>query len=228
MDFHFHIGPLDGLLEKVFAHVEQAEYDICVLGGDYCFWHRTDDDAIERMKRLAAVLLGKSDVYGLLGNHDRYVMAEVLDQAGVRMLVNDNVTIEKAGDTLTLIGVDDHHYFYGDDFDEAMVGVDQKAFKLLLCHSPEQYIKAAQRGIDVYLCGHTHGGQICLPNGFAPVNSASVPRKMLKGPWQYQAMVGYTSRGVGATGLPLRFYCPSEISLITLRIQDKRVYNDEC
>lgn len=212
-----HIDPLDGLLEKVLSLIEGLEYDICVLGGDYCFNHVMDDRASERMERLASILVERSDVYGLLGNHDRYAMAEILDRIGVRMLLNENVRLEKNGDMMTLLGVDDHHYFNAADFDEAMTGVGWDAFKLLLCHSPELYKQAGQAGVDLYLCGHTHGGQVCLPNGYAPVTCSSVPQRIVKGSWQYRTMTGYTCRGAGASGVPVRFNCPGEISLITLK-----------
>lgn len=63
------------------------------------------------------------------------------------------------------------------------------------------------------LSGHTHGGQICLPGGFALIKLAKVPRKMLAGAWQYEGLQGYTSRGTGSCGVAARFFCPPEITI---------------
>jgi predicted MPP superfamily phosphohydrolase len=87
----------------------------------------------------------------------------------------------------------------------------------MICHSPEQYPKVESAGFDLYLTGHTHGGQVCLPGGHILVKGASVPRKILKGKWRYHSMTGYTSRGVGSTSLPVRFFCPPEMTFITLK-----------
>jgi hypothetical protein len=67
------------------------------------------------------------------------------------------------------------------------------------------------------LCGHTHGGQLCLPGGFAVVRNAPVAAKFLAGAWTEAGMPGYTSRGTGASTVPARLFCPPEITLHTLR-----------
>ena len=214
-----HIDPLDGLCEKLCDLVQTLDYDICVLGGDYCFHHVFSATAAERMKQLASVLTARSDVYAILGNHDQYPMAEVLDEAGVRMLINEHLVLERGGDELALIGVDDHHYYGADDLEGAMDGIDAELFKILLCHSPEMLKKGAAAGADFYIAGHTHAGQVCLPNGFAPVTCCSVPRRYIRGLWHYENMKGYTSRGAGASGVAVRFNCPPEVALLTLKSQ---------
>ncbi|MHC5083689.1 MAG: metallophosphoesterase [Planctomycetota bacterium] len=214
-----HIDPLDGLCEKLCDLVQTLEYDICVLGGDYCFQHTFSDVAARRMKQLAAVLTARSDVYAILGNHDQYSMAQVLDESNVRVLINEHVILNRDGESLALIGIDDHHYYGADDLAAAMNGLDADAFKVLLCHSPEMLKKGAKAGADFYIAGHTHAGQVCLPNGFAPVTCCSVPRRFIKGSWQYKNMKGYTSRGAGASGVAVRFNCPPEIALLTLKHQ---------
>jgi predicted MPP superfamily phosphohydrolase len=212
-----HVDPLDGLVEHIARLTETVDYDVCVLGGDYCFDHEMTDEAVARMQVLTGALVGRSAVYAILGNHDPYAMGQVLEDAGVRVLVNEHVRLDRNGQSLWLIGVDDAHYYGADDLDAAMVGVPDEAFKILLFHTPEGYSKGAAAGVDLYLAGHTHGGQVCLPNGFAPVTCASIPRRMIKGLWEHDGMTGYTSRGAGASGLPVRFNCPGEVALLTLK-----------
>ncbi len=213
----FHIEELHGLTESILEKIDGLDYDVCVLGGDYCFAHGTPDEAVTRITKIVSALQAKTAVYAILGNHDFYSIAEVLDGLGVRVLLNENCTLEKDGHSIHLIGVEDCHCYKADDLDEAMAGLNGDGFKVLLSHSPEFQKKVRHSDIDLFICGHTHGGQICLPNGTPVVTGASVPRHCIKGRWQHKSMTGYTSRGAGASGVPVRFNCPGELTLLTLR-----------
>ena len=90
-------------------------------------------------------------------------------------------------------------------------------FSILLSHTPEIYDRAAGAGFDLMLSGHTHGGQLCLPGGIPIRLEAKLPRSMAAGLWRHGEMVGYTTRGVGTSLLPVRLNCPPEITLHALR-----------
>jgi len=213
-----HVDGIDILAEKIISTIDKIDYDFCILGGDYSFGHKQQgESAHPKMRLLAAELTRKSRVFGVLGNHDMYSMAKVLGECGVEMLINEGVRLEKHGDEIYLAGLDDCHYYGADNITLADSQADREAFKIVVCHSPERYKEAAEAGYRLYLAGHTHGGQICLPGGLAVVTNATVPREMLKGKWRCQKMIGYTSRGVGSSGIAVRFSCPPEITLITLR-----------
>ncbi len=115
------------------------------------------------------------------------------------------------------MGVDDPHYYETDNLEKAMTGVSDDTFSILLAHSPEITRQAAYAGVDVYLCGHTHGGQICLPGGQPLIANSRCPHNQCKGAWKYDTMQGYTSRGVGTSSVDVRFNCPPEITIHTLR-----------
>lgn len=213
-----HIDEIDGLEDKILTIAEGLEYDFCVLGGDYNFAYRQENGlAYLQMELLAEKLLQRSRVFGILGNHDRFRMARHLQQIGVEMLVNENICLEKDGAEIYICGIDDCHYYGADDIKLAAEGITNGHFKIMLSHSPEKYIEAGRAGFSFFLAGHTHGGQVCLPGGTAIVTCATVPRKILKGKWRYNGMSGYTSRGAGASGIAVRFFCPPEITLITLK-----------
>ena len=96
-------------------------------------------------------------------------------------------------------------------------GIPDESVSLLLAHSPEIYRHAAYVGFDVMMCGHTHGGQICLPGGIALTFNSSAPRFTGVGAWSYALMQGYTSAGTGSSVVPARFNCPPEVTLHHLR-----------
>jgi len=212
-----HVDGVDGLAEIVTERAAALPADLCVMTGDYRFEMEGPCDAVySRMATLLSGVRAHHGVLAILGNHDESYIAVKLESLGVRMLINEAVEITRGGDRLWMIGVDDPHHYGCDDLDGALVSVPPDAFKVLLAHSPEMFAEAAAAEIHLYLCGHTHAGQICLPGIGAPLINADCPRAYTHGRWQYGTMQGYTSAGVGCSLLPVRYNCPPEIALITL------------
>jgi len=84
---------------------------------------------------------------------------------------------------------------------------------------------ASQAGIDLYLCGHTHGGQIRLPLYGAMITSSRLGKQFEMGHYQINGTHLYVNRGVGLEGLGaprIRFLCPPEVVLFTLDIPRRR------
>ncbi|MFC1783027.1 metallophosphoesterase [Planctomycetota bacterium] len=213
-----HIDCIDMIGDNITRIASEIDYDFCILGGDYTLsWSKDYGDAYSKMEAVACRLRKKSRVFGILGNYDRYSISEVLDRCGVEMLINENVCLEKKDDEIYLVGLDDCSSYETDDLKLADSRIPKDAFKIMVCHSPALYREAAQAGYSLYLAGHTHGGQVCLPGGVVISSGTSAPRKMVKGKWRYGKMVGYTSRGVGTSVVSVRFFCPPEMTIITLR-----------
>jgi predicted MPP superfamily phosphohydrolase len=139
-----------------------------------------------------------------------------LSDSGVEMLINESICLKREQEQIYLSGVDDCHYYGADDIEAAAGTISDGEFKVMVSHSPECYKKAARNGYSLHLAGHTHGGQVCLPGGAAIVTSSTIPRRMVSGQWTYRGMRGYTSRGVGASGAAVRFFCRPEMTVITL------------
>ncbi len=192
--------------------IEGLDYDICVWTGDYR--GETFGDfrpCLERLSHLREKIA--SDVYAVLGNHDSIQMVPDLEAMGVRMLLNESVVVSRGDARIFLAGVDDAHFYRVDNLEKAAEEIPDGAYSILLSHTPEIYRQAAHAGFDLLLCGHTHGGQICLPGGFPLTLDADLPRRFGKGAWDYAGMRGYTSAGAGASIVPARFNCPPEITL---------------
>jgi predicted MPP superfamily phosphohydrolase len=78
---------------------------------------------------------------------------------------------------------------------------------------------AQQYPVDLYLCGHTHGGQVRLPIYGAIITSSSLGKRYEMGPYVEQDTTLYISRGIGLEGLSaprMRLLCPPEIILFSL------------
>ena len=216
-DIHVDMEPqiLQALIERVAA----TEHDLCVITGD--FRARTHGDCaptLEAMARLRPCLA--AEVYGVLGNHDFVELVPGLEDLGIRILLNEALTLEREGARLYLAGIDDPHYYRADNLEKAADGIPPGAPAILLSHSPEIYRHAAHAGFRLMLCGHTHGGQICLPGGIALTYNAACPRRLGLGPWRWGDLQGYTSAGAGSCVVPVRFNCPPEITVHHLDTAD--------
>ncbi len=213
-----HLDGLPALADRLAAIVATLPVDLCLIGGDIRMeTYGPIAPSVRRLRRVVRRIESRHGVFGVLGNHDCIEMVPELEDAGVVMLVNDAWPIERQGEQLWIVGVDDPHYYKVHDLQAAFAGVPEQACSILLAHSPELYREAVAYRPALYLCGHTHGGQICLPGGIKVFTHCRAPRPLCAGPWRYQGMWGYTSRGVGASGLPLRFNCAGEVTVITLR-----------
>ena len=205
-----------GAMRHLFGLVGDLTCDICALTGDYRGkTYGPFDKSLAHVDALRARL--KHPVYGILGNHDSIRMAPAMEAMGIRMLFNEREIIARGDQTIHLAGIDDAHFYRADDIGKAAAEIPREAFSILLAHTPESYRQAADAGFDLMLSGHTHGGQLCLPGGFAVKLEARLPRSMGAGAWRYGDMAGYTSVGAGTSLLPVRLNCPPEITLHTLR-----------
>ncbi|MEM7283399.1 MAG: metallophosphoesterase, partial [Pseudomonadota bacterium] len=209
-----HIDVFHDFADVILEKVSGLKYDAVVLTGDYRFDTAGDNGpALQGMLKLAEGLT--APIFAVLGNHDSLSMVPDLESYGIRVLINESVELVPG---IHLSGIDDPHYFRCHDIHKATAQVPDGALTVLLAHSPEVYEEAAQSGVDLLLCGHTHGGQIRLPGGFPLTINADCPRKYGSGLWQFANMVGYTSKGTGSSLLDVRFNCAPEVALHHVRV----------
>ncbi|MBK1699347.1 metallophosphoesterase [Thiococcus pfennigii] len=213
-DIHLDMDP--AIFHALRARVALADYDLCVITGD--FRARTYGDESRALRAMASLCEAiHTPIHAVLGNHDFIEMVPALESLGVRVLLNESVRIARGDDALYVAGIDDPHYYRADNLEKAADGIPAGAAAILLSHSPEVYRHAAHAGFDLMLCGHTHGGQICLPGGLALTYNANCPRALGRGPWRWGPMQGYTSRGAGSCVIPVRYNCPPEITVHRLQ-----------
>lgn len=211
-----HIDGNPDLLPRLKTMTLNLNVDLCVFTGDlregtFENYETPTQQMIELCRGLDA------PTYAILGNHDAIETVPLLEKGGIRMLMNEHAILTRGAESIALLGVDDPHYYEADNLEKAMGGVNDELFSILLAHSPEITRKAAYAGVDFYLCGHTHGGQICLPGGKPLLANSRCPHDQRKGAWTYHEMQGYTSRGAGTSSVDVRFNCPPEITIHTLR-----------
>ena len=164
--------------------------------------------------------------YAVLGNHDVLIgpqdIIAALTTNGITVLINDHLPIERAGARFWLAGLDDP--FVGTPDPELAVPASIRSLPhepiVLLCHAPD-YVddlltSPAGHAVSLVLAGHTHGGQIRAPL-IGPLILPPLGRKYVKGWFRFGSLQLYVNRGLGTVGVPVRFNCPPEIALLTLR-----------
>lgn len=213
-----HIDALEGLTEALIDAVSGLTPDLCVMTGDYRFEiEGSCERAHSGMRAIVHHISSKCESFGILGNHDPSETAYALEEMGVRVLINDSAEIERGHASISFIGVDDPYDYKCDDLERALASVPEDRFKILLAHAPELYDQAAEKGIHLYLCGHTHAGQVRIPWVGPIIRNSACPRSYSHGYWNHKGMQGYTSAGIGCSLMPVRFNCPPEIVLIELK-----------
>lgn len=240
-DFHFDgVRLSEQLLEEAITVTNAVHADAIFLTGDYV----TDDPRpIYPLAQHLKTLKSEWGCYAILGNHDlcqpdsQKVVTHAMTEVGIRVLWDETVYPFGAG--LALVGLRD---YWSPRFNPkpVMDQVPAQTPRIVLSHNPDSAKPLQQWRVDLQLSGHTHGGEVVLP-GFGPVvtglkrirkhSSPSVQRWMkpltkncdkVVQNWDWAQglhRVGenllYVNRGLG-THLPGRFFCPPEVTIITL------------
>ncbi len=214
-DFHF--GCIPELENIILKQLNNREVDICVITGDYLEGiHVPINSAIESLRKITEGINTRHGFLGILGNHDTCHMVAPMEDLGIRMLINEDYRLSKGSDCIQFIGTDDVHYYYTD---QAMHALEKSGsdFSIALVHSPEIYDLAEKMGINLYLCGHTHGGQVCIPRGTPIIKHLNRGKEFYRGHWRYRNMQGVTNCGVGTSGIPVRFNTQGELLILKLQ-----------
>ncbi len=203
--------------------IEGLNPDLIVMTGDFVNFHSRELKLIyPELKKFKA----KYGVLGCLGNHDHYMvddehqqLIKILEDSGLRLLINDNFSIELGDSVLQIIGVDNVN-FRSDysDFPQAMKGIESKYPSILLCHDPTNWDRFVRKkkDIDIMLSGHTHGGQVGIELFGQYLSPVRIVYKQWAGLYKDEGQYLYINRGLGVVGPPVRVDMPPEITFIEL------------
>jgi predicted MPP superfamily phosphohydrolase len=205
-------------LDRAIQAALALEPHLIALGGDF-----VDDDPhyLASVGEILRPLRAPDGVVGVLGNHDHYVDAAAvraeLARAGVRELLNEPLLLSRGGAQLAVTGVGDLERDVI-DFDRALAGIGPRVPRIAVSHWPDVFAYWPERlRLDLMLAGHTHGGQAFLPLIGPPYVPSQFGFRYRAGLIREGMRQLYVSRGVGASGVPFRWGCPPELTLLVLR-----------
>ncbi len=218
-DAHLGIFVGEKRLKMIVGMINFIEPDVCLIAGDLYDEHPGDRNwTVEYLKQIEA----KDGVYAVTGNHDFYIgikqAVNLMKDAGIVVLRDSVVQLD---DAINLIGIDDiasvSQYNLNPKplsnlVDRAKPGLPN----ILLSHEPLRKAEALAAGVDLMLCGHTHGGQM-FPIGWF----TKIIYQTKQGLSKFGKMFIYLSNGVGTAGPPVRIGAEPEIVHIVLKAESE-------
>ena len=218
------------------ALVAGLDPDLIVLTGDFLSTsYNEDPQALTDLRALLGQFHAPEGVYAVWGTVEvdlPHLLRPILNELGIIVLEGDVARVPAAGASgeagrecgrsVWLVGLSCTR-----DLDAAgarlrslLAGLPPEEFSLLLYHTPDLMPQAAAAGVDLYLAGHTHGGQWRLPGFGAILTSSRYWKRYEAGLYTEDDTRLYVSRGLGMEGFGTpraRFFCPPEVVSITLR-----------
>jgi predicted MPP superfamily phosphohydrolase len=207
--------------------VNALQPDIIVLTGDYLnLSYLSDPTAADHFRQLVNQLQAPFGIYAVRGSVEPTPesMTRLLDGTEVVWLEQEAITVNVRGQPVTLVGVACSHRQQVDAerLARATAGIPGDTFTVLLYHSPDLIHEAIEQEMDLYLGGHTHGGQVRLPFYGAIVTGSRYGKQYISGLFREGDTTMYISRGLGfeGGGMPrARFLCRPEI--VSLEIEGR-------
>lgn len=209
---------------RVIQEVNDLHPDLIVLTGDYLsLSYLGDPVAAEQFRSFIARLEAPYGIYAVRGTVEPVpeAMARLVRDTGIVWLEQETITLDVRGQSLTLAGVACSHDQERDAerLRQTLEDGPATGLTVLLYHSPDLILEASEQQVELFLAGHTHGGQIRLPWVGAVVTYSSYGRSYASGLFQEGGTTLYVSRGLGFEGswLPrARFLCRPEVVSIDL------------
>ncbi len=208
----------DSRLEEVVRLVNVEDPDLIAVTGDFVTY--TYPEAPADIVPVLSHLRARDGVAAVLGNHDYWglgpdLIRHTIAESSMIDLNNDVYTIRKDGAVLHLAGVNSARERMA-RLSVTLEKLPKNGTAILLAHEPDFADVSSTTGrFSLQLSGHSHGGQIVVPL-LGPPRLPPMGRKYYAGLYNVNGMAVYTNRGLGVVGVPMRFFCRPEITVLTL------------
>jgi len=208
-------------LKKTVNKINNENPNIVVFTGDLIdqFNKYENKDNIHEIGEVLSEINAPSGKYAIYGNHDYGGGAEnayrqIMADGGFQLLVNEKVKTEEYN--INIIGMDDS--IFGTFDKEIIVShLDEDCFNIILSHEPDVAEHFLEYNADLFICGHSHGGQVNLPFiSYTP----PLAQKYVRGMYavdNYRQTKIYVNVGLGTSKIPMRFMAIPELTVFTLK-----------
>lgn len=207
-----HSDPSPRLEERLPELIANEHPDLIVFSGDTLNSRQALETARRCLTRLAAI----APTFVVRGNWDVWFWSQLdlFGGTGVRELNGEAVKVKVRESEIWLAGapVED-----SGKIRDALEALPPEAFTVFLHHYPGEIETVAQRKVDLYCAGHTHGGQVALPFYGALITLSRFGKRFEAGLYRVDETWLYVNRGIGMEGghAPrVRFWARPEVTVI--------------
>ncbi len=211
-------------VDDIVARINAGNPDVILLLGDFVIHGVPLGEFVppDAFAPLLAKLRAKHGVYAVLGNHDWWYnggeIRRALEQAGIGVLENEAVAIERGGSRVWIAGIADDVTRVPDPVG-TVAGIAVGDPVILAAHNPAVFLDTPGR-VAITLAGHSHGGQIFVPWLGAIVTPGRAPRRYDYGHIREFGRDLMITSGIGTSILPVRLNMPPEIVFLTIGSAD--------
>ncbi|HSD62932.1 MAG TPA: metallophosphoesterase, partial [Ignavibacteriaceae bacterium] len=216
-------------LGKYINRVNETDPDLVLIGGDMI---TSTPDYIDEAAEYVGKIKSRYGIYSCIGDHDNWAYRDdygrsirevkgAMEKYNVEMLSNKdtvlNIKTSKIG--ITCITSTYVEHLNSRILDSLIHQQDHSDFKILLVHQPNALAvqKASEEGYNLFLAGHTHGGQVTFLFPFINLTPTLLETRFVRGDFHFGKMLMIVTRGLGMSLVPLRYNSTPEITVIVLR-----------
>ncbi|MDB5172526.1 MAG: phosphoesterase [Phycisphaerales bacterium] len=211
----------DGLLDRIGQHPP----DLLLFTGDFVDNKYDHRPALPLVRRMVEGWAARAGRFAIHGNHDSYAIGAALRDTGVRFIDGQREILRlPGGGLIELIGLPGRRRLeLSPRFLRSIPARNPATVRVVLSHFPDHLRRASSLKADIFLAGHTHGGQVCFPTGRPILTHDALPPPLATGAHRVADTWLVVNRGLGYTGLPIRAFCTPEVVEITLteKIEDR-------
>lgn len=218
-DLHYGFLVPEFWIKHTLNSINDKNPDLIVGIGDYVKKRNFEQELI-KVWQLLRILKAKDGEFFVNGNHDHWandkLSLKLLEESG-KSIRNRKVFLNKGNERILIAGLGD----YWEDhipIDEIFKGSNSREFRIALAHNPDSSNTPHSEKIDLFITGHTHGGQVRIPfvnkSPVLPVKDKNFDIGVKYSKLNELVLI---SAGVGWSILPIRFNCPAEVPIIVLR-----------
>jgi predicted MPP superfamily phosphohydrolase len=180
---------------RLITIINELEPDIILFTGDTL----NTRQALPRFQRTMNALRARLGKYAVRGNYDIWSLhdLELFHGTGFTVLDGQRVHVLNDDDTLCLAGVSPAA---SEQFSSVLATCPVGNYTIFLYHYPDLIEDLAHLSVDLYLAGHTHGGQVALPLYGALLTLSKYGKKYESGAYQVGETLLYVNRGIGMEG----------------------------
>lgn len=210
--------------QQLLKRIDMFQPEYIFISGDVIDGRRKHHKK-ESLQELMQALCQRATVFYVNGNHEFKnkfypTLCDIMKEAGVIILENEQMMLEKENESISISGMMDANLFMNqEDYEETLYDLKSKdGFRILLSHRPEQFEAYAKANYHLVFSGHAHGGQIqyAYRKGLFAPHQGFLPQ-YCDGLYQKEDTKMLVSRGLGDSKFPFRIHSSRHIIEVILK-----------